>query len=439
MNAFIARKIHAAAIIFILLASFSCRLEGAEEKTDPAPITDPAPESPAPEEAIVKVVSGARVVTGGWADHANGGTGVSYMNPASITFITDGLFPAAKNKRIAFTGAIYSSVDAPRIIVVEGDIDLSDALISDTDKTAYTEFSASGNRLHNDIVYPISSNTTIIGVQNARIMFGGLKINAEKNIIIRNLTFYDAHGSTAQDTGTYPDSKASIDALSVEGSSATIWVDHCTFTDGLCSDLVRNLNHDGAFDIKQGQNITVSWCEFTNHDKVMLVGSDDTNYTLASERQITLHHNYFHGTTQRTPRSRGCQMHIYNNYYDNIGIAENTGSCLGPGISSQYIVENNNFGSRLGPIVKYYDKTTSPAIDTFSLFYHAGNTPAITAADCTFDTSTDYMKDFSAHVSAVKPWVVPYSYTLEGSTLLPGELPSHAGSRQTVSVNGKTY
>jgi pectate lyase len=381
---------------------------------------------------IIISLAGQRVTTNGWADMANSGSGLSYANPASVLVIDDDIYPSPSAKRKAFTDAVKT--DAQRFIIISGDIDLSDGKISDKDKSYFDQFNSDGTRTHGDIVFPVGSNTTIFGLNNARIMFGGMQIKDKSNIIIRNITFYDAHGSTEKDTSKDSGSKASIDALVVEGNSDGIWVDHCTFTDGTCSDLIRNINHDGAFDIKQGKNITVSYCEFTNHDKVMLIAPGDT-YTTPEERQITLHHTYFHGTTQRMPRSRGCQMHIYNNYYTTIGVDGNGGYSLGPGIGSQYIVENNCFGSHKAKILKYFDKSAASEDSTFSRFYHAGNSPELTAGNCSYD-SVDALKDFNIHVSSSKPWTIPYSYTLETASGLNSSLPKKAGSGKTAAADG---
>jgi pectate lyase len=253
-------------------------------------------------------------------------------------------------------------------------------------------------------------------------MFGGLVIrNGSSNIIIRNITFWDAHGSTSNDTGKsgYGDAKASATALQVENNpgGSGIWVDHCTFTDGTCVDLSRNYNHDGAFDIKYGRYITVSWCEFTNHDKVMLVGSNDhttgaITYLSPTERQITLHHNYFHGTTQRMPRTRGTQMHVYNNYYNNIGTAENGGAFMGPGYNAQFIVENNYFGSKAGSKnFEWMDTSAYPA----KVFY-TGNNKA--------DNDTGW---YGRASDSVKPWTPAYTYAPEPYSGLPASVPAAAG------------
>ncbi|MCM1322110.1 MAG: polysaccharide lyase family 1 protein [Bacteroides sp.] len=389
------------------------------------PADDPqtvAPQ-PVPVSGELVIKRGAAVTTFGWADTV----GMKYPNTDNIIEITDEKYPTAAAKREAFTNAIASgsvsssSVNtAPAIIILDGTVDLSDGKISDTDHTYYDEFNSDHTRKHDDIVCKIGSNKAIIGKNNAKIAFGGLQIYAKdassgQNIIIQNVTFWDAHGSTEKDTKYDSSSKASADALVLEATKGSttgsydyiptnIWIDHCTFTDGTCSDLIRNLNHDGSLDMKAAKNVTVSWCEFTNHDKVTLLAPGD-DYVNPEDRQITFHHNYYHGATQRMPRSRGCQLHIYNNVYDDIGVLGNGGYSLGPGIGSQYIVENNYFGSFKQNIVQYEDSSEAGAA-TLSKFYQTGNNITISNSDVK-NSGLDFA---TYHNTPTPPWTINYPY-----------------------------
>lgn len=386
--------------------------------------TEEEPSEMTPEQ-FFKAFKGKPVITNGWADRANNGAGLAYANPAHLILIDDVSYPSPVDKRAAFTNAIYSgnptdrtSSDVPAFIIVSGDIDLSDGMVSDTDHSYFDAFKPDGNREHGDIVFQIKDNKTIIGINNAKIKFGGLRIDGRRSIIIRNIVFWDAHGSTEKDTSLTgnSESKASIDALVIrEGADiipSDIWIDHCTFTDGACVDMTRNYNHDGALDIPNGKNITISWCEFTNHDKVMLVGSND-NALVATERQITLHHNYFHGVTQRMPRTRGTQMHVYNNYYHDIGVSGNSGYCMGPGRNAEFIVENNYFGFVLsGKIADYYDNAAYSA-----KVYSSGNNKTV--------------KKSSYDQTSGKPWMPEYTYALDPNEGLPESVSTGAGAHLT--------
>jgi pectate lyase len=402
-------------------------------------VTGSAGDSPQEDAArIFAALKGKTVVTKGWADRYNGDSGVRYTNPANYILIDDGTYPSVGVKLDAFKSALGDTSES--FIVISGDIDLSNGKVTDTDHSFFDAFNPiTGNRVNGDITVDVKPNTTIIGINNAQIKYGGIRINNCVNVIIRNLTFWDAHGSTEKDISKpeNSDSKASIDALVIQGSSDGVWVDHRTFTDGLCEDLTRNYNHDGAFDIPKGKNITVSWCEFTNHDKVMLVASSDSAANAVPEdRQITLHHNYFHDkVTQRMPRSRGTQMHIYNNYYNNIGVPNNNGYSLGPGYGSQFIVENNYFGAHTAlsgaGIVKYFDPSENSSSGTFSRFYQSGNIPVLGNANCSYD-GVDKLKDFSAHLTGTMPWAIPYDYTPEPAAGLNASIPAGAGSRMRI-------
>lgn len=425
----------------------------------------------------INVVPGASVTTYGWADVGN----MAYPNTKNIIYIGDDgykvgsgsltAYTASQTKRLTFTNAIASgsvssaSVNTTSaIIILSGTVDLSDGKISDTDHSYYDSFDSSTHkRKHEDITYEIGSNKTILGVNSAKIAFGGLKIYANKakreNIIIRNIIFWDAHGSTEEDTSYNSKSKASVDNLVLECNSkdtvtdsngfvtyknvpTNIWIDHCVFTDGTCSDLERNFNHDGSLDMKAGKNVTVSYCEFTNHDKVTLLAPGD-KYVDPEQRQITFHHNYYHDAVQRMPRSRGCQLHIYNNYYNAIGTSGNGGYALGPGIGSQYIVEGNYFGSFQQKIVQYADSSASKSASTLSKFYQKDNSKTLTSSDVKFD-SAEKVKDWSAHETSTAPWTITYDYKAESYSVLPELIPNAAGTDKSgyskiINVNGTVY
>ena len=434
---------------------------------------------PGTSNADLIVTHGEKVTTYGWADLANNGAGMSYPDTTNIIYIGDdgykvgsgSLTPyASTTKRKVFTNAIASGSvsstsvnEAAAIIILSGTVDLSDGEVKDNDHSYFEEFDSSTHeRKHKDIVYEIGSNKAIIGVNSARVAFGGLQIYANKcergNIIIQNIDFWDAHGSTEEDTAHNKDSKASADSLVLESNGTrtvdgytvynyvpkNIWIDHCKFSDGTCKDLERNYNHDGSLDMKAGQFVTVSYCEFTNHDKVTLLAPND-NYVDPEQRQITFHHNYYHGAIQRMPRSRGCEVHLYNNYYNDIGISENGGYSLGPGIGSQYIVENNYFGTHQGKVfVKYFDSSASTSATTFSKLYHNGNNVTFSSSNMAKDSAEKASpNDVTKHLVSNAPWTISYEYKSEMSanSALPTLIPAEAGADklESVEVDGVLY
>lgn len=160
----------------------------------------------------------------------------------------------------------------------------------------------------------VASNKTIVGVGDVTISGGGLNIKRARNVIIRNLTFFN-----------WTD-----DAINVEYST-NVWVDHNTFNHG----------YDGCVDIKRASDfVTVSWNVFVNHNKVSLVGHSDNNTAEdMGHLRVTYHHNWFNGTVQRHPRVRfGNPVHVYNNYY-----VKNSGYSIATTMNAGVLVEGNYF------------------------------------------------------------------------------------------------
>ncbi|CAN0852704.1 Putative pectate lyase 2 [Linum grandiflorum] len=96
------------------------------------------------------------------------------------------------------------------------------------------------------------------------------------------------------------------DAIHIFGSS-NVWIDHCY--------LARSA--DGLIDIIHASTyITISNNYFTQHDKVMLIGHNDT-YKEDKVMKITIAFNHFGvGCIERMPRVRFGYAHVVNNRYD---------------------------------------------------------------------------------------------------------------------------
>ncbi|MDZ4846704.1 MAG: polysaccharide lyase family 1 protein [Chitinophagales bacterium] len=147
----------------------------------------------------------------------------------------------------------------------------------------------------------IRSNKTVDGNGSyIRIRPFGFRIDNQSNIIIRNLHFDSDHF----------DHGGSGDAINIINGSTNIWVDHCSFEDW----------YDGTIDVTvQSDYVTISWCYFRSHGKTILIGASDSHTSDAGKLRVTLHHNYFDGTNQRHPRSRFGKVHVYNNWFKNLG------------------------------------------------------------------------------------------------------------------------
>ena len=287
---------------------------------------------------------GRRVRTGGWADNANGGEGIAYANPEQPIIICDERFPDPIAKFEAFRDALDLR-NQPVFIIISGDIDLSRGRITDAPGPVpgVTDVDPAGSQSPFVRRFDIRSpDTTIIGINDARIMFGGLRINGNMlsstmNMIIRNVTFWDAR-DTRPDPG--------LDHLLLTGNPGSnahgndwptgVWIDHVRFTSGANPHMEGGDWHDTLLNVTRGET-TVSWSEFTNGREVLLAGGND-NQLLQNERRITLHHNYFHTARDRMPRTRGTQMHIYNNYFTRVG-----NYVMGPGRNAHFVVQNNLF------------------------------------------------------------------------------------------------
>jgi pectate lyase len=196
----------------------------------------------------------------------------------------------------------------------------------------------------------------------------GIKIWRANNIIIRNLKIHHVH------TGDK-------DAISIEGPSKNIWIDH--------NELYNTLNadkdyYDGLLDVKgDASYITISWNYLHDSWKTSLIGSSDNdNY----DRKITYHHNYWKNVNSRLPLFRFGQGHLFNNYYDNIidtGINTRMGARLR--------IEHNHFERSKDPIVSMYSKEIG--------YWHVVNNK--------FTSSTGSMPTTST--TTYNP---PYNYTL---------------------------
>lgn len=193
-------------------------------------------------------------------------------------------------------------------------------------------------------VIQVGSNKTIIGLgSDAALNRGGLQLTGAKNVIIRNLTFADSGG----------------DGVDIQEGSEYIWIDHNNFSNAA----------DGLLDIKKWSNyVTVSWNKFSAHDKTSLVGHSDTVGTDYEKLKVTYHHNWFDGTTQRHPRVRFGEVHVYNNYYNGTKLYG-----IGVGVEAKIYSENNYFENVEQPF-RFYDNERQPGFvkDVDSVFMSSG-------------------------------------------------------------------
>lgn len=176
------------------------------------------------------------------------------------------------------------------------------------------------------------SDVSIVGVgTNGEFDGIGIKVWRADNVIIRNLTIHEVRAGDK-------------DAISIEGPSNNIWVDH--------NELYADLNvdkdyYDGLFDVKKNaHNITFSWNYVHDSWKAMLMGSSDSDN---GDRNITFHHNHFQNLNSRVPAFRYGEGHLYNNYFE--GIID-TG--INARMGAELLVENNVFENSKDPLGYWY-------------------------------------------------------------------------------------
>ncbi|MEV4343801.1 polysaccharide lyase family 1 protein [Actinoplanes sp. NPDC049596] len=198
----------------------------------------------------------------------------------------------------------------------------------------------------------VGSNTTIIGINGARLDHGSLVLTTVSNVIVRNVEVTDAADCfPAWDPtdGSAGNWNSLYDLVSLSGAT-NVWLDHNTFSDGNNHDRDQPLYfgrpyqvHDGATDFIRGSDlITVSWNDYYDHDKTMLIGSTDTPGVDVGKLRVTVHHNRFGNVGQRAPRVRFGQVDVYDNLYVATDEDEYIYS-LGVGVESSIYAENNYF------------------------------------------------------------------------------------------------
>jgi Pectate lyase len=251
----------------------------------------------------------------------------------------------------------------------------------------------------------VRNNKTIIGLGTNATLIGDLKVDGNRNVIIRNLTFTNPNGAGDKDGLTLQDCE-------------NVWVDHCTFVDGA----------DGNLDISHGADwITVSWCRFyytdpsKDHRFSNLVGHSDNNAGEDAGRlHITFHHNWWGRLVhERMPRVRFGRVHLYNNYYNATG----NNYCIRAALGSEILVENNYFDT----VKNVWELYRTSGID--GKVFAAGNIEVNTTWSAGDDSNsiqipgTDVLSD---DVNGLNP--APYAYVLEATASIPNSVTNNAGA-----------
>jgi len=290
----------------------------------------------------------------------------------------------------------------------------------------------SAQRQGAQIRIPVGSNTTLIGINGARIEHGSLTLTSVSNVIVRNIAFTDAADCfPAWDPtdGSAGNWNSLYDLVSLSGAT-NVWIDHTTFSDGNNHDSEQPLYfgrpyqaHDGATDIIRGSDlVTVSFNDYYDHDKTMLIGSTDTAGVDVGRLRVTVHHNRFHNVVQRAPRVRYGQVDIYNNLYTLTDDAYSYS--LGVGVGSAIYAENNYFVRSADiPAADILRNWKGTQITAIGSLVRVGSGPAV-PVDLVAEHNAAYDPDFAPDAG----WTPVLRPHVDATAAVPAVVSRNAGA-----------
>ncbi|MGQ3054300.1 MAG: pectate lyase family protein [Roseateles sp.] len=217
--------------------------------------------------------------------------------------------------RAELLNALANGGNAPKIIKVAGTIDMTEG----------TPFAHTADQKVRARVR-LSSNTTLIGEgPGAGFVNAWIDITGVSQVIVRNLHIVapcDVGPVWDPTDGSLGNWNSAYDAIGIV-TATQVWIDRNTITDAPVTDDTLPIEngkvkqcHDGAIDITKGADlITVSYNLITQHDKSMLIGGSDSLTSDAGKLRVTIANNVFSGVSQRVPRVRFGQVHVFNNYF----------------------------------------------------------------------------------------------------------------------------
>jgi pectate lyase/pectin methylesterase-like acyl-CoA thioesterase/lysophospholipase L1-like esterase len=339
----------------------------------------------------------------GWGGGARGGSEATAANTIVVA------------NRGELLAALARKADS-KIILVKGVIDMSEG----------RPFTSSADQAERGTVN-LGSLTSLLGMgHDAGFVNANIRIADAEQVIVRNL-----HIRNPCDVGPVWDPKdgakgnwnSLYDGITVTGSNH-IWIDHNSFTDAPATDdksptengMLKQC-HDGALDIgKASDHVTVSYNHFALHEKNMLIGSGDRALGDEGHLKVTLHHNLFENVSERSPRVRFGQVHVFNNYYAGYkaGLPYPHKYSIGVGKQGRIISNANAFdvagAASCKDIVHNYDGTPATGFfrDTGSLLNGAALGP------CTQNPDTG--------------WNVPYPFSPLPANAVKAHVEREAGA-----------
>ncbi|MEU4245585.1 pectinesterase family protein [Actinoplanes sp. NPDC026619] len=211
----------------------------------------------------------------------------------------------------------------------------------------------------------VGSDKTIIGAgPGAELVGGGLYINQQHNVIVRNLTIRDSYVPGDWDG---KESTNDNDGIRID-TSHHIWIDH---------NRIERVG-DGAIDTRKDSDfVTMSWNVIADTNKALGLG-----WTTNVITHITAHHNWIRNTFQRNwSIDNAAAAHLYNNYLQDIGqygtMSRN---------AAKVVVQNSWFDHVNDPLVA--KDATSELVQTGNVFN--GSSGRRDTAGAAFDPAAFY-------------------------------------------------
>lgn len=391
----LARRVTAALSPVAALALSACLALPAAAQTDPAREVAPAD---------------------GWAAMAGGTSGGSAATSDQIYSVTN---------RAQLLAALASGGTRPKIVKIIGSIDMSEGM-------PYASHADQDLRA----MVRLPSNTTLIGAgPGAGLANGRIEINGVSNIIVRNLYIMapcDVAPVWDPTDGATGNWNAAYDAIQVLGADH-VWIDHNTITDAPITDNTLPIEngkirqcHDGAIDITRGGNyVTVSYNLLDRHDKTMLIGHSDSYTADIGRLKVTIANNVFNAITQRSPRVRYGQVHLFNNYH--------AGSKSDPVYPFSYMVGIGTGGQVISQANVLAITGAAPGCATVLQTLNPN-------ADSAFIDSGSLLNGAAlgpCPVSSAVSWTVPYPFTPRPAALVKANALAKAGAgKLTTNING---
>lgn len=173
-------------------------------------------------------------------------------------------------------------------------------------------------RIDLDGTVGVGSDKALVGVDGGAELVGGrLDIDGSSNVILSNLRL-EADGTV----------------VAVRGGAHHVWVDGSTFSGG--DDDASLVSVTGGAD-----HVTLSWNHFSDAESAVTIGGGEDQ---PGALRVTVHHNYFDGTSGRHPHAQFAEhVHVFNNYF-----RANPEYGVRSAYDSNVLVEGNYFeGTRL--------------------------------------------------------------------------------------------